>query len=299
MPLDPSNRPGASPRWNTQIEDELKRFPIYILTNQQIRQTTWHRQPGTEIHITHEGKGALVSETEVLLQNPRDVVIHQGGMPHQLITLEGRAYRRTVICFEPSLREAGPGEPEEWRTVSALHVPTDGKTYTALLDLCGRLEREIRERASGWEHMAWACLLEMTVLLRRHRLEAAADRSAPVSPSISQLVQQCMAYVALHLEEDLSLPQMARRFSLSEAHLTRSFRREIGVSFHQFVLAARIERGKQLLAEAPGLSVLDVALQAGFSSLAHFSSTFKSLVGESPSRYRTALAENRGAGPEA
>jgi transcriptional regulator GlxA family with amidase domain len=182
-----------------------------------------------------------------------------------------------------------------------IQLRLDSKTYTALIDLCTKLEREIREKEDGWEEMTLAQLLEMTVLLKRQRIAAAtagANAGMQGLQTISQLVQQSMAYVSLHVDEDLSLSSMAARVNLSEEHLTRSFRKEIGLSFHQFVLAARIDRGRQLLAEAPELSVLEVALQSGFSTLAHFSSTFKSVTGENPTRFRARMIDSKKPAPD-
>lgn len=169
-------------------------------------------------------------------------------------------------------------------------IVLDSKLYNRVSELCLMMEEEIARKLEGWQELALAHLLELIVVLKRQRT---ASQGQPMEGAgeIPHVIQQCIDYVGQHLDEELSLARMARKFAISEEHLTRSFTKEIGISFHQFVIASRIDESRRLLVEMPEQSVLDVALQVGFSSLAHFSSTFKSMAGESPTHYRkSALA---------
>ncbi|OGX68543.1 MAG: hypothetical protein A2189_07050 [Paenibacillus sp. RIFOXYA1_FULL_44_5] len=84
---------------------------------------------------------------------------------------------------------------------------------------------------------------------------------------------------------------MAKRFAISEEHLTRSFTREMGISFYQYVLLQRIAEGKRLLLNAPDISLTEIALTIGFPSSSHFSRNFKTLTEETPSGYRQRMLE--------
>ena len=65
----------------------------------------------------------------------------------------------------------------------------------------------------------------------------------------------------------------------------RLFREELGCTFREHVSNLRIERARRLLAETER-SIVEVAGETGWSSLAHFNSAFRRWVGATPSAYR-------------
>jgi AraC-like DNA-binding protein len=72
---------------------------------------------------------------------------------------------------------------------------------------------------------------------------------------------------------------------VSPAYFSRSFKAAFDETPHQYLMSRRMERAKALLREGD-LSVTDVCFAVGFSSLGSFSTQFKRLVGDTPSRYR-------------
>lgn len=84
----------------------------------------------------------------------------------------------------------------------------------------------------------------------------------------------------------LDVPELARTALMSPAHFARQFRAAYGETPYGYLLTRRIERAMALLRRGD-LSVTDVCMQVGFSSLGSFSSRFAELVGESPSNYRS------------
>ena len=95
-------------------------------------------------------------------------------------------------------------------------------------------------------------------------------------------------HVEAHLAERLPISSLAELARLSRHHFCRSFRRSFGVSPHRYHLHRRAERAKTLLAN-PALSVTDIALDLGFLDSSSFSTTFRKLVGRTPTDYRRSL----------
>jgi AraC-like DNA-binding protein len=83
----------------------------------------------------------------------------------------------------------------------------------------------------------------------------------------------------------LDVPAMARAALMSPAHFSRQFRAAYGETPYSCLMTRRIERAKALLRRGD-LSVTDVCLAVGCTSLGSFSARFTELVGESPSAYR-------------
>lgn len=82
----------------------------------------------------------------------------------------------------------------------------------------------------------------------------------------------------------LDVPTMARMALMSPAHFSRQFKAAFGETPYGYLLTRRVERAATLLRRGD-LSVSDVCLEVGFSSLGSFSSKFSELMGEAPSRY--------------
>src|SRR5437879_7766081 len=85
--------------------------------------------------------------------------------------------------------------------------------------------------------------------------------------------------------EPLDVPALARAAYMSAGHFSRSFRAAFGETPYSYLMTRRIERAKALLRRGD-LSVTDVCMAVGCTSLGSFSSRFTELVGESPSAYR-------------
>ncbi|GIF50139.1 AraC family transcriptional regulator [Asanoa ferruginea] len=83
----------------------------------------------------------------------------------------------------------------------------------------------------------------------------------------------------------LDVPALARAALMSPSHFARQFRAAFGETPYQYLMTRRIERAQALLRRGD-LSVTEVCLAVGATSLGSFSSRFTELVGESPSAYR-------------
>jgi AraC-like DNA-binding protein len=83
----------------------------------------------------------------------------------------------------------------------------------------------------------------------------------------------------------LDVPTLARAALMSPAHFARQFRAAYGEAPYTYLMTRRIERAKTLLRRGD-MSVTDVCMAVGCTSLGSFSSRFTELVGETPSEYR-------------
>jgi AraC family transcriptional regulator len=96
-----------------------------------------------------------------------------------------------------------------------------------------------------------------------------------------------VAYIEENLDASLTLEQMAAAAHLSAYHFARQFKAATGMPPHQYVIARRVERAKQLLQAGDDFSLAHVAASAGFADQSQFSHHFKRLVGVTPGRFRT------------
>jgi transcriptional regulator GlxA family with amidase domain len=85
--------------------------------------------------------------------------------------------------------------------------------------------------------------------------------------------------------EPLDIPALARTALMSPGHFQRSFREAYGETPYGYLMTRRVERAKALLRRGD-LTVTEVCMTVGCTSLGSFSSRFTELVGETPSSYR-------------
>src|SRR5580693_9475902 len=83
----------------------------------------------------------------------------------------------------------------------------------------------------------------------------------------------------------LDVASIARVAWMSPAHFQRQFRAAYGETPYGYLMTRRIERAKALLRRGD-LSVTEVCMAVGCTSLGSFSARFTELVGETPSAYR-------------
>ncbi len=101
-------------------------------------------------------------------------------------------------------------------------------------------------------------------------------------------VVRAKAYIHEHLQEDISLADLARAACTSTFYICKLFKRHTGLNFTEYVSRLRVERAKDLLAQ-PHLRVSEIAFEVGFQSLTHFNRMFHAMTGESPTSYRQKL----------
>jgi transcriptional regulator GlxA family with amidase domain len=104
-----------------------------------------------------------------------------------------------------------------------------------------------------------------------------------VSPAA--LAGSLQEYLLERLSTEISIADMAGRVELSRAQFLRHFKALAGTSPHQWVMAARVQKAKELIAES-NLSLDEIAASCGFASRTHLATVFKRFVNLSPAVYR-------------
>ena len=97
-------------------------------------------------------------------------------------------------------------------------------------------------------------------------------------------------YIEEHLVAGPTLQQMAAIARLSPNYFASQFQRATGLSPHQYVIARRVERARQLLQADRDVCLAEVAASAGFSDQSQFSHHFKRLIGVTPGQFRSERA---------
>lgn len=101
------------------------------------------------------------------------------------------------------------------------------------------------------------------------------------------LLRNLLAWIEEHLEQPLTLADLAAQASLSEYHFARMFRQSMNMAPHQYVMQRRMIKAQNLICHTQQ-PLTEIALACGFSSASHFSHRVKSATGLTPSQLRAA-----------
>jgi AraC family transcriptional regulator len=190
------------------------------------------------------------------------------------------------MYLRQSIFESVFGEMYGCDPAAAEMVPRFAMTDPLLEQLAVAIHAALRDGAA--EDGLYIDTLAQMIAVHLARFHS--TRSRPIRPSTPDGIpgwrmRRLISYIEENLEGDLSLEAMATEVEVSPLYLARAFKAAIGQSPHQYVLARRLERAKELLRNTD-TPIVDVALDAGFSSQSHLSNWFVRLVGVSPAVYR-------------
>jgi transcriptional regulator GlxA family with amidase domain len=93
------------------------------------------------------------------------------------------------------------------------------------------------------------------------------------------------AYIEAHLQDSVSMDEVARQACLSTYHFIRRFGQAFGISPYQYLMKIRLEKSAILLANTE-LLIRHIASDVGMGDIHLFSRQFKRHFGISPSQYR-------------
>jgi AraC family transcriptional regulator len=191
-----------------------------------------------------------------------------------------------LYVFLPSLLLERIAEDQDLPPGKAALAARLGIADAELARLMRALSREV-ERPGGTTSMLSEALivqLASQMLLRHSESGRPAPRTRVVHPFSTQLCRRLDEYLRAHLADAVSIGDLAAFAGVSRSHFIHRFRVSFGTTPHRYLVALRIERAKDHLAN--GLCPLEVAGLTGFADQAHLTSVFRRWTGSTPALFR-------------
>jgi AraC-like DNA-binding protein len=88
-----------------------------------------------------------------------------------------------------------------------------------------------------------------------------------------------------NLQDTLTVPELAKRVGMSRTSFARKFQISFHATPHQYIRERRLQRALEML-KSTEASLTAIALESGFGSHAHFSTTFRAVMGMTPNEFR-------------
>jgi AraC-like DNA-binding protein len=205
-----------------------------------------------------------------------------GGNPTQCIALaiDQEQIKKTINY----LNEFFPKEGREKWALDYDKYHFDNNQEIAYL--INKVIRICSEQSTAKDVLADLTLKELLVrIMQSQNLNAFA---AGATKDHHNPLAYVIDYIKSNLNEKINIDGLSDKACMSKATFYRLFKRELGISPNDFILAERIAKAKQLLSN-PSAKVAAVSYELGFSDANYFIRAFKKLVGITPGSYQLQL----------
>ena len=246
----------------------------YSISNDKTLDLIYHKNVNTSYpihtHAEHDTLGIVLdgavfieSEAGNYICEKHNLFTIPMDMPHAVSSLGGGVYTMLTACIHRDY------------AVEQNVLEIGQEMENRLAELIGNAE-------SAEEYIQ--LLRDGITLLAESRLQHLTRESC-----LKELKQELLGLPEL----PVTIEEMSKKVCVSPFHMIRQFKKEIGLTPHQFQIQCRIRKAQKLLLERK--TITEVAFETGFCDQSHFDKSFKKLIGMSPAAYQKAacFAENR------
>lgn len=148
------------------------------------------------------------------------------------------------------------------------------------------LLREYRDKSACYEQVMTGLLHQLSGLILRHMPGEAVDpRRDKRRITNMKIMQEVLEYLDTNYMHPITLADAARQATMSLFHFSRFFKSISGMSYVAYLNRIRVNQAEHLL-RSTDKSILDIALECGFSNIRTFNRVFKQLKERTPSELR-------------
>jgi AraC family transcriptional regulator len=230
----------------------------------------WHLHELTAFTLTLEGSSTETFRNASFERVERGLLLRPAGEHHR-----DTVGNRGESCFLIELTKTWLGDLPELKTI--LGIPTFYRPGV-LGQLAERVYREWHSEDSAAPVAIQSLVYEIAARLIREKEARGGAQPPPWLKRVKQKLDEDFA-------ETPSLAELAAIGSVHPTHLCRHFRHHYHATIGEYLRERRVEVALELLS-GTNLSLVEIALDAGFSSHAHFSTVFRRATGMTPSEFR-------------
>ncbi len=278
-----------------EIVNYLSGSNIRVWYNTETLSFPSHWHPAMEIIMPIENTyTAIVHETKYEL-SPGDILLIPAGELHELITPPTGT--RLICLFDFTIISKIKGFSSLlpfWSQPILINSETYYPIYDEVYALMLQIRDEYFSDNNLREPLIYSLLINFFVLLGRNRINSELAMSYVHNDKRKDLLDKLnkvFDYLNEHFTEDITLDTVADVAGFSKFHFTRLFKQCSGQNFYDYLCYKRIKSAEMLLLN-PDVSITEIALQSGFSSISTFNRTFKKVKHCTPTEYRALCSKH-------
>lgn len=261
----------------------LEDFRLFHLKDDRGTSIEYHYHEFYKVLLLMSGSGSYIVEGRHYRLAPGDIVLVGNRCVHKPEFEPGISYERVILYISPELLRHN--STQDYRLEDAFsgkrgHVLRPTEDFRRkILGLTSQLETEMGSRAPGRGILSRCTLLQMLVEIGNELSKSDTQLPGPITPRDGKVLG-ILRYLDSHLEEDISIDELAARFYISKYHMMRRFRQETGTSIHTYLSDKRLLLARELILS--GESATDACFRSGFRSYSAFSRAYGKLFGVTP-----------------
>ena len=254
-------------------------------------QTTYHEE--LELQFYFGGTGSCFVGGRTYAVERKSVLVAHKNEVHSYAADPGSFLDRAILVLGSSILKKSPVSQSVANNLSRYHYLVLTEREAVDVEYCLRVMREeCRVRAPHWDTVICRHIERILVIMDRAR-----DRESPVVRRETPFVKEVVSYVEDHLSEKLTLARVASHLYISPGFFSRSFKKQVGLGFQEYLIHRRVLEARKLLASTD-LKIAAVARKVGFADVSTFNRDFKLLTNFTPSAYRAAYPLQDGQSPQ-
>ena len=244
-----------------------------------------HDHSAIEILLTLEGMVTYTIEDKVYQVRKGEILIIPQDTAHSLTMEEGSS--RYLYLFEPdAIMTMRDIKSMAIYFNKPFHLRDGSDAHVRIRELLLRAKDLYEKRELMWNTACYSCILRVYATLGQRYLRGIRPRTADNMRNMdSEVINAVMTYINNHYREELSLENVAGFAGFSRYYFSRSFKKQTGYSFKDYLCQKRLQVAMDLLIRT-NRSMRDVAIESGFGSVATFNRVFREKKGCTPTQYR-------------
>lgn len=241
--------------------------------------STLHTHPFTELFYVVDGKGEFNIQGQRFPVKPNDFVIINPQVEHTELSSPDEPLEYIVLGINGLSFSNLTPVSEGGHPFSFFNLRDEQK------DILRYLNAMVQEATSQSMSYELVChnLLEILLIkiLRHQHFDLEVGKQSKATKDMSFIKH----YLETYYHESIQLEDLASMTHLSRFYISHSFKKEIGMSPMEYLIAIRIKESKILL-RTTNYSISQVADIVGFTTPTYFSKQFRKSTGISPTDYR-------------
>ncbi|QUC66865.1 AraC-type DNA-binding protein [Aristaeella hokkaidonensis] len=244
-----------------------------------------HDHSAVEILLTLEGMVTYTIEDKIYQVRKGEILIVPPDTLHSLTMGEGSS--RYLFLFESdAIMTMRDIKSMAMYFHKPFHLRDGSDAHVRIRELLLRAREAYEKREMMWNTMCYSCILRVYATLGQRYLSGIKPRTGDNMRNMdSEVINAVMTYINNHYREELSLEDVAKFAGFSRYYFSRSFKRQTGYSFKDYLCQKRLQVAMDLLIRT-NRSMRDVAIESGFGSVATFNRVFREKKGCTPTQYR-------------
>ena len=244
-----------------------------------------HYHSAVEIVLTLKGIVEYKVEGTKYSVNENDVIIVPPGMQHEL-SMDDQS-SRYLFLFEPDvLLEMRDIKRLEEGFNRVFFLNDHSRTHTEVRDLLLKAAEVYNRHEMMWNTLCNSYMMQIWALLGQCYLTGAQKvRSRPESRMDSESINNTLTFISNHYAQELTLEEVADFAGFSKFYFSRTFKKQTGYSFKDYLCQKRLQVAADLLIRTKK-NMREIAAESGFGSVTTFNRAFREHRGCTPTEYR-------------